>query len=435
AGQSAAGQIGTESEPVDVEAASVAAQSVSTSKTYTKTTPTVNVKNFGAVGDGATDDTAAIDDALAHASDDQAAVLYFPSGAYLYNGSIGGIAGNLKSVIGDNEKDSTIKFTDSTVNYLIKPFDGQSVSSWRMENIRVEGPGKSAGTNIHGIDTRGANFPPFNIEFKNVRVSDVSGDGWRLTESGANLFSWSLINCTPENIGRHGIQGVAGNTCYVRGFGRYSRNIDGWLMWIHSGRPTIQTVNAENVGTDGVEESGGLKFGRDSSHPSGSGFASPEIRDVNLEPVTGEYGVKFEVGSAPTVLDRVSIFAPDGGTLTNGVYYGGLQEQTRHEGVSYNALGTGSYGSTLTINSGGGGILSSDPQPSNLGNESNTSARYTTISSALEIPFSGAGLASSGDFIATDSAGKGLLVEDADGSGNLYRIRVNAGAVDVEGPL
>jgi len=419
--------IGTGSEDVDVG-------TVSTTASESESTPYVNVKAYGAAGDGTTNDTAAIDAAINELTSGsmESARLYFPAGTYLYSGSLSGFGGTDKAaLVGDGQAVSQIEFTDSTVSYCVNPADGQSINSFRMENIGIIGPGQAAGTDVHGIAHSNANFV-FNLEYHSIQVKQVSGNAWDLT-GGDTPFSWSMINCTPKQVGSHGVFGPAGNTCYIRGFGRYATDIDGWLMWLTDGTPTIETVNGADLGTSGVDQSGGLKFGSASSDPLGLSFCHPRISNVNLEPVTGDYGIKFEIQSEPTLLDNITIYAPDGGTLPNGIYYASLDAQVRHRRVVYDSQGTGSYGAKLTVNSGTGGILSDSPQPSNLG--SSTTGDYYAQIGAKRLGFLGTGVKTNKDFIATDSQGNGLLVEDASNSGDIYRVRVDGGTVVAQGPL
>ncbi len=134
---------------------------------------------YGAVGDGTTDDTAAIQAAVDAAGSTK--LCYFPAGTYIISSPI-----NLKS--GGNYLgagwSSVIKQANGTNLTRLVQWPSGTNSNCLMADLMIDGNrANNTGTTCYGLYAFALQYSTF----RNVRVQQVFGDGWRLDGSSGGF--------------------------------------------------------------------------------------------------------------------------------------------------------------------------------------------------------------------------------------------------------
>ena len=226
----------------------------------------------------------------------------------------------------DNWSNGTIlQFNDTTIDACVKvdSVDAYSVG-WNFGHLAIVGPGKSVGTNIHGVWLTNSShtIPGVNSLhgslFEDLCVSNVSGTGFYALKLWDSIFS----RIYAAHCGAHGFFIPANE---FLGGSEYSFDIDGVALWIHRGFwPVISSFNCSNVGT-------GLKFGSDLIDKRNENLPDwffepsrvahrvfPIIHSANLEPITTA-GIVFRAYSNLVWGGVISIYADSGVTIAKGI--------------------------------------------------------------------------------------------------------------------
>ena len=156
---------------------------------------------YGAMGDGITDDTAAIQAAVNAAGSTK--LCYFPAGTYIISSPITLISGG--SYIGAGWS-SIIKQANGANQTRLLQWPSGTNSNCLMADLMIDGNR----TNNTGATTYGLyGFALQYSSFRNVRVQQVNGDGWRLDgASGGFANTTSTVhmeNCWAYGNGNNGV--------------------------------------------------------------------------------------------------------------------------------------------------------------------------------------------------------------------------------------
>lgn len=285
----------------------------------------VETEWFGAKGDDSTDCTTAIDKAFASYP-----ARHFNRGAYRYDGKLTTAACAGGVVSGEGMDVSIIRFVDDTVSALVE-VTGLELWSWRLKDIRLIGPGKAAGTDVHGLHIHTNTYAPFRIGIERVIVEGVSGNGFYIPD----WFSSWMDDCSAEHIGGNGFEVEGQQHIRFLGCGEFNDDIDGWAFWCYNGRPFIQGINTGDCVN-------GLRFGRASGHPLGAAYCYPTLLGVNIEPFS-DTGIQFEEGSNFAFGNGIVMYAK----ASTAVNYGIRWIYPTHTGilgsVLFEAKAGGSY--------------------------------------------------------------------------------------------
>jgi len=205
--QQAAGQVGTESEPMDVYGATGEFGSVKAEEAQTKRTPVVNVKAWGAKGDGTTNDTQAIRDALSYLKSSGGGCLFFPAGTFIV-----GVGDASESITFDLRDKPNLEITGVGYASHIKVEDGiasdteygvtifQGGANAHIHNLRVDGNRANQGTITDAID--GANFVQLgeNSHMHDVWSVNSPGDGVEPFGDGINVHDCTFRNNEEQDV-------------------------------------------------------------------------------------------------------------------------------------------------------------------------------------------------------------------------------------------
>ena len=260
---------------------------------------------FGADPTGANDSKAAIDAALAVNPR-----IYLPKGTYKYSGQLTRCAHNYGGIIGDGSNVTTINFTSTAITSCVSLYNASSsYANVIFKGFTVNGPGQSAGSNIDGFYSGSNPSAPYNLDFEDVSVANVSGNGWNITDA----FMQRYIGCWAEEIGGNGLLSGGDQSTTVINSGQWFRNITGWALWIQGGSPFIQGFNC------GPVNAGGMRFGL----ASPATYCYPTIIGYNVEPIhaNGGAGIQFEFASGPAYLSTGGIYLDTGVTGAYGIRF------------------------------------------------------------------------------------------------------------------
>jgi hypothetical protein len=251
----------------------------------------VNARWFGARGDGTTDDQAPIEAALTASLS-----VYFPEGTYVYDGKLSSLGKDGRILRGDGTNASILKFTDATVNALIE-ITGLGFNHLLIEGLTIRGPGRTAGSNVHGIYIHDFNSNPYNLTLRDVSVTDVSGTGFHILD----VFMTRFLDTWVERVGGNGHTLAGDQSPTIINSGQWSRDVTGWVWWVKSGNPFMQGLNCSGALT------GGARFGDDDP----AGFCFPVILGMNIEGLAadGSTGIQFELGSNLRLASGIQIYS------------------------------------------------------------------------------------------------------------------------------
>lgn len=292
------------------------ASSTATARTITsKLAEVCSVKDYGAVGDDTMDDKPAIDRALA-----ACVRVYFPHSTYRYHGKMTEIytsaAVNGRSLSGDSSSASVIHFTDSTVTAGVEVSGMDLMANVHVTGLTFKGPGKLAGTAIHGFYVHNTYDGSYNWVFNDVAFTDWSGNGAYVI----TVFQQKWFDCWARSIHGNGFELGGDQSVTFVGGGDWMYDIDGWCWWIYNGNPFLQNLNAGTSST--TEIANGAKFGRAPTHPLGAAYCNPTIIGMNIEgPKDGGIGLWFEEGSNIALGSGIQVYALPGRTILYGAYW------------------------------------------------------------------------------------------------------------------
>lgn len=294
----------TEATAVDADPASAlrVQQGARLSSTFRTIT---SVKSFGIVGDGVTDNTTAIDDAVA-----AGVPLFWPEGAYLYDGKITLSGDPGATWIGAGSRLSILKFTNPDTTACIERING-AASNWHLEGLLIDGTSSAYGTSRHGIfsevevGTPGGLNQSYGLRFVDVGVVNVSGDASHVTD----WFQQYYQGCFARHVGGDGFV-IAGDQfpTFINS-GSFNLDIAGASWWIQNGKPFLQGLNCADVGI-------GLKLGRPpTGHARGPAYCQASLYGLNVEPIrAGGTGIYVDEGSSIPILVGPTLYSPLGVT-------------------------------------------------------------------------------------------------------------------------
>lgn len=261
---------------------------------------TVTPQMCGALADDSHDDKPAIDAAIA-----TGLPVYLPTGTYKYSGKMS-LGVNNRYLYGDAPNMSIIHFTDSTVNALVE-LTGVGYANVKIENLTLKGPGVGAGSNVHGIYSHANSSAPYGLRFRNVNVTDVSGNGFFVTDA----FDTSYYDTWVERVGGDGHNIDTDQSPTLINSGHWSMSVGGYCWTIKTGAPFLQGLNC------GDTTGGGAHFG----NASPARYAHPTIVGMNIEGLAanGLTGILFEIGSNLAFGSGIQIYCNAGITCTYGM--------------------------------------------------------------------------------------------------------------------
>ena len=317
----------------------------------------INVKWLGAKGDGVgvagvytgTDDSDAILNAIYNFLD-----VYIPAGIYIMNETIdlGTYGRNSMTWKGAGHGKTMLKFNNTALTNLIEhTVDANAYAGWDVEGIQIKGFGQYVGS-CNGFYSQMSTLAEtsYNLRFRDVGVSDVSGTAFHIT----NWFQQEWDGCFAREIGQHGFVLGGDQHTNFSCSGNFNNNIDGYSWWFVAGDPVLQSMNTGPCG-------GGLKLGTaltDTEYPKVS-YCYPKINGINIEWVkAGGTGIYVTNGSNMSIDGGCSIYAVDV-AASYAIYYEYLNNQAFWNGsLRLIEYGTGTFTNKIHINSGSatGGI-------------------------------------------------------------------------------
>ena len=317
----------------------------------------INVKWLGAKGDGVvvagvytgTDDSDAILNAIYNFLD-----VYIPAGIYIMNETIdlGTYGRNSMTWKGAGHGKTMLKFNNTALTNLIEhTVDANAYAGWDVEGIQIKGFGQYVGS-CNGFYSQMSTLAEtsYNLRFRDVGVSDVSGTAFHIT----NWFQQEWDGCFAREIGQHGFVLGGDQHTNFSCSGNFNNNIDGYSWWFVAGDPVLQSMNTGPCG-------GGLKLGTaltDTEYPKVS-YCYPKINGINIEWVkAGGTGIYVTNGSNMSIDGGCSIYAVDV-AASYAIYYEYLNSQAFWNGsLRFIEYGTGTFTNKIHINSGSatGGI-------------------------------------------------------------------------------
>ena len=148
----------------------------------------VNVKDYGATGDGTTDDTTALQAAITAAG--AVGVVYFPPGTYIVSSPLVLVSGG--SYVGGGWSSVIKQKNGANLTRLLQW--SSAASNCLLADIMVDGnKANNAGATCYGV----YGFALQYSVFRNVRVQNVHGDGYRLDgTSGGFANTSSTVHLT-----------------------------------------------------------------------------------------------------------------------------------------------------------------------------------------------------------------------------------------------
>ncbi|NIV10162.1 MAG: hypothetical protein GWN62_02295, partial [Aliifodinibius sp.] len=209
-------------------------------------------------------------------------------------------------------------FSDSTVAACFNGIQAGAtlVDHFTFKDLTITGPGKAAGSSVHGVaiyNSAADSDNPFDINFENVLIEKLSGHAIYIPK----LWNSTIRKVRCDAIGGSGIVVGANPAVLIEG-SDYHDDIDGAAIWVIDGKPVLLNNNIGDVLQ-------GMKFGRtatDFASPYNTAtYAYPTIIGANIEGIraNGE-GIYFNSGSFPHHLSNVMIYTGSGVTVDYGIY-------------------------------------------------------------------------------------------------------------------
>lgn len=363
---------------------------------------------FGARPDNSTASKPGIDRAIGASNH-----VILQTGTYKYNGSLTTFRASMVFE-GQSSFGTVIDFTDNTVSAGILITSPYSVGDFRMRNLTIKGPGKSSGTNVHGLYEYAQLSTGYNVEFDNVLFTDWSGNCY----TSETWFNTTYRNVGARRCGGNGREIHGDQSASIINSGNWDMDIGGIGLFIGAGKPFITGYNAENP-------KHGAKFGRPTGYTTpmgtvlGAGYCYPNIKGMNIESLgigscsNETYSNKvdceaaFETwGTAPTNngdATSVGIYFSEGSNFGEasaiqiyvntiqaayGVYWASMGGTgTLLEGVSFFFSNGGSYPADDRRYAGGYGISASlfIPTMSDLTNYINASITQSIVTMSVDL--------------------------------------------------
>lgn len=231
----------------------------------------VNVKDFGAAGNGVSDDTAEIQAAIDAALGTDASPnntsyylnkpIFFPAGHYMISSPLVLTRGTIGALIS-----GAGRFTTTIENTVGSVFTTNGFSYSKVENMRLRGPGTSAGIcfdlNYDGGASTGGRglFPSQSVTFQNMFFDHAQygvklGAGISPGSPGNAQSSETLfLNCFFNDCA-YGLQTAGSNACDTSVVGGDFQSCTVGIDVLSGGIENIQGVSFQNTtGTDIVSE-------------------------------------------------------------------------------------------------------------------------------------------------------------------------------------
>jgi len=203
-----------------------------------------NVQHYGALGDGVTDDTAAIDAALLAISTTGGTV-YFPSGTYLYSGTISAFFG--MHLEGASWQSTRLKFTN--LSAIAFDFTLANVSDVSLKHLTLDGTDKATRTErcIRISGTEVSTFFMDGIRFTNW-ASPVNSAVIHIT-AGAKLFAseWGTLRFASGAYNGTAIRDDGGGPC-LKINNLYTGNANGAIDYVVGVVGSNLKIGVWNVG-------------------------------------------------------------------------------------------------------------------------------------------------------------------------------------------
>jgi len=305
-------------------------------------------------------------------------------------------------------------------------------------NIIVRGAGKKTGTKIRKTNDDllffvGDNYSAwFDLEGEGLGKDTGTTDGFRTDETGGSLGRIARIHMENVAMNRMGRDGYHLDSANVSYFSSVRARLNSRYGFKSGGQNANNyTLSAGDfVGNDGsgYQNKGSVGVAILGGYAASNGDHGWEMysNEVCMYGPGGEANTN-ETFSFDSGMDELTAVIANGqidskpAGLNNVVIAQGGELNIRDFKIRCNPFvvkNESSYGAWQFTHGGGGN--DGDLVFKNSGGASPTNFR-------LDEP--------SGDFEHSAKDGGGLIVADADGSGDRYRIRVNGGAVEAEGPL